>query len=245
MSSSERLVSSLKRLLKQQGVTYALVATAIDLSEASVKRCFAQNDFSLARLEAIAALVDVDLLELARVAEADAERIEQLSVEQESELVANQQLLLTAYLLLNGWKPDEIIRHYRIEALPMVRLLANLDRMKLIELLPGNRVRLRTAPGFRWLDNGPIIRYFDSVVRDAFFAQKHDDDYHRFVPGLITTTTAKWLKERLEKLANEFAEQLKKERHLPLTERHGCSVLLSFKSWEFPAFAQLRRDNSQ
>jgi len=241
MSSSERLVQSLKRVLKQRGVTYAQVAQAIDLSEASVKRCFAQADFSLARLEAVAALVDLDLLELARLAEIDAERIEQLTLEQEAELVADQALLLTAYLLLNGWTPQAIIVHYRIDELPMIRLLAHLDRMKLIELLPGNRVRLRTAPGFRWHDQGPIIRYFHSVVRDAFNAQQQADDYHRFVPGLISTTTAKWLRDKLEKLANDFAEQLKKERHLPIGERQGCSVLLSFKMWEFPAFSALRR----
>ncbi len=241
MSSAERMVASLKRALKQRGITYAHVATSIDLSEASVKRCFASADFSLDRLEAIAALVDMDLIELARAAEADAEWIESLTVDQEAELVADQHLLLTAYLLLNGWTPQQITKDYQIDELPMVRLLARLDRMKLIELLPGNRVRLRTAPGFRWRDQGPIIRYFHTVVRDAFIAQQTSDDYNRFVPGLISTQTAKWLREKLEKLANDFAEQLKKESHLPVSERQGCSVLLSFKMWEFPAFAQLRR----
>jgi transcriptional regulator with XRE-family HTH domain len=241
MSSSQRLVAALKRALKQRGITYADVASAIDLSEASVKRCFAANDFSLERLESIAHLVDMDLIELARAAEADVEFVQQITLEQEAELVADQQLLLTAYLLLNGWTPQLITTHYQIDELPMVRLLARLDRMKLIELLPANRVRLRTAPGFRWHDQGPIIRYFNSVVRDAFIAQQHQDDYTRFVPGMITDSTAKWLREKLEKLANDFADQLKKESQQPVAERQGVSLLLSFKAWELPAFAQLRR----
>ena len=47
------LVEALKRTLKAKGLTYADVAGAIALSEASVKRMFARGDFTLQRLEEI------------------------------------------------------------------------------------------------------------------------------------------------------------------------------------------------
>ena len=45
MSASAALIDTLKRELKAQGVTYAAVARALGMSEASVKRMFSRKDF--------------------------------------------------------------------------------------------------------------------------------------------------------------------------------------------------------
>ena len=49
------LISTLKRVLKTRGVTYADLAERIALSEASVKRLFSQGTFTLERLEQVCA----------------------------------------------------------------------------------------------------------------------------------------------------------------------------------------------
>ena len=41
-----------------------------------------------------------------------------------------------------------------------VRKLAALDRLKIIDLLPGNRIRLRLATHFSWLPDGPDPAFF-------------------------------------------------------------------------------------
>ena len=56
------LVEALKRMLKAKGLTYADVASAIALSEASVKRMFARGDFPLQRLEEICHFARIDIL---------------------------------------------------------------------------------------------------------------------------------------------------------------------------------------
>jgi len=58
------LVTELKRYLKAQGVTYASLAKQLDLSESSVKRQFARQSFSLARLEQILNLVGLEIADL-------------------------------------------------------------------------------------------------------------------------------------------------------------------------------------
>ena len=50
MGQTRELVAALKTELKAQGKTYADVAAALELSEASVKRIFSQQNFSLERL---------------------------------------------------------------------------------------------------------------------------------------------------------------------------------------------------
>ena len=59
------LISTLKRVLKARGVTYADLAEKIALSEASVKRLFSQGTFTLERLEEVCAALEIAVFELA------------------------------------------------------------------------------------------------------------------------------------------------------------------------------------
>ena len=58
------LIDAIKRLLKSRGMTYAQLATRIDLSEASVKHMFSQETMSLTRLEEICEVLGIGLSEL-------------------------------------------------------------------------------------------------------------------------------------------------------------------------------------
>ena len=108
------LVEALKRTLKAKGLTYADVAGAIALSEASVKRMFARGDFTLQRLEEICRFARIDLTELAESAGEDTQGIAHLSVEQEEEIVSDPRLLLVAWCAVNNWtKRIETLKHRR------------------------------------------------------------------------------------------------------------------------------------
>lgn len=63
MAQTTLIIEALKKTLKLHGKTYADVACHLKLSEASVKRLFAQNSMTLQRLEAICQsyLIDIDL----------------------------------------------------------------------------------------------------------------------------------------------------------------------------------------
>ena len=52
MAQSVALMDALKRELRARRITYARVAQHLDLSEATVKRLFAQNELSLQRIDA-------------------------------------------------------------------------------------------------------------------------------------------------------------------------------------------------
>ena len=90
------MVAALKGVLKERGVSYAQAAGHLGLSLSSVKRLFSTGDFTLARLEALCDLAGVDMLELARQADAKRHRLDCLSAAQERELVADPLLLLAA-----------------------------------------------------------------------------------------------------------------------------------------------------
>lgn len=237
------LIASLKRALKKRGLTYADVADTLTLSEASVKRLFSEQSFSLQRLEQIAALAGLSLAELAHLAESDVGREMQLSEAQERDLVAQPALLLCFYLLLNGYRPADILTDYAIDQHQLIGLLVRLDRMGLIELLPENRVRLLTSRFLQWRDHGPIRQFFDQHVRDEFFQARFDQpaEHMSFLSGMLSTSSLHLMEKKLAKLSDEFNELARLDASLPLNERRGCSLMLAQRLWQFSLFSGFAR----
>jgi hypothetical protein len=47
--------------------------------------------------------------------------------------------------------------------------------------------------------------------------------------------------ERMQKVAQDFAQQHQADQKLPEKDREGYTLLLAMRSWEFEAFAAMRR----
>ena len=243
MSQIPELVNALKSVLKSQNLTYADVAQALGLSEASIKRLFARKTFTLQRLEGICTLVGVELGELLELVRQERRRITALSFEQERQLASDVELLLVATCLRNHWGIGEILRQYALTEPQCIRALARLDRLGLIELLPGNRVRMRVAHNFAWIPGGPIETFFEEQVQPDFLADhfRGDDALRLFLTGHLSRSSAARFRARLEGLAVEFSELVREDSSLETYERHNVGVVLSQRNWELAAFAQMRR----
>ncbi len=150
MAQTSLIIKALKTCLKENNLTYVDVARALELSEASVKRIFSEENISLQRLDTVCRLLNMEICDLTRLAEKQHEEIKELTEEQEAEFVKQPKLLFVAYMLLNDFDFDSIAAYYQVEELEGVQLLAHLDRIKFIDLLPGNRVKLLTSRNFRW-----------------------------------------------------------------------------------------------
>src|SRR5258708_1640597 len=114
MAQTGALIGALKQVLKSRAVTYAEVARRLSMSEANIKRVFARETFTLKRLDQICQLLGIEITDLAKLVEHDAERVTQLTLEQEKEVVAEAKLLLVAVHALNHWTLDEIVARYAI-----------------------------------------------------------------------------------------------------------------------------------
>ena len=68
MTQVPLILDIVKKQLRAQGKTYRDVASHLNLSEASVKRLFAEQNFSLQRLESTAELLGYELTELIQLA---------------------------------------------------------------------------------------------------------------------------------------------------------------------------------
>ncbi len=243
MSETRALIGALKRRLRAQRVTYREVAAHLGLSEASVKRMFSRADFRLDRLEAICSLIDCTLPELVQEMEAARHRVARLSEEQEQELVADPRLMLVAYCVLNHWSVDEILEHYALERHELTRLLVRLDRLQLIELLPGDRVRLRVTPDFRWIPGGPVERNLRRRVHEEFMAGDFSGPLaeRRFLIGHLSPAAIERLRQGVEALADEFQAHLQTDARLPAAARAHVGLSMMIRPCELSLFSDLRR----
>jgi transcriptional regulator with XRE-family HTH domain len=238
-----QLIATLKRELKGQGKTYRDLAGALDLSEASVKRLFSSERFTVERLARISAFLGSTLAEMCQRAADSLPEIATLTEEQELQLVSDPKLLLVAVCVLNRWEPGDIGRVYELSGAEILKRLIVLDRMALIELLPGDRARRRVRRDFEWRPDGPIKRFFreqglSDFLRDSF---NRSEESLEFAHGMLTTEAREELLTEMRRLRRTLARLHEDSEGRPLHEKRGVGLLLGTRGWELPVFSQLRR----
>ncbi|MEO1575858.1 MAG: helix-turn-helix transcriptional regulator [Pseudomonadota bacterium] len=244
MATSTRIVATLKKALKTRAITYRDLARRLELSESAVKHMFSTGNFSLKRLDALCDVLEMDFSDLVALSEAQEPRLERLPAEFEEEIVSDVRLLLITYCLINYWTFDEIIERYAIERAEGFRYLRRLDQMKIVEVLPGDRVRLLIANNFAWRKNGAMERYFNQRVQKDFF--RHDftvDGSLRIAKnGMLSRRAQRQLHDKLKSIGELFDEATWEERKIPAEDRHGTTMVLAIRQWIFEGFRDLERD---
>lgn len=243
MNQTHAIHTALKKLMRSRGVTYADAAEVLRLSEASIKRLFSQQALSLSRLEALCNWLHVDIQDVVRMSRDQEPLTTELSEEQERVLLGDSGLLLLAYLLLNHWTVEEILQTYGFSRPEITRRMFRLQELGLVEVLPFDRVRLRTARNFSWRKDGPVQRYFADQVLSDFLASDFDQpgETMEFVSGMLSRKSIVYLHGRVAELARELDGLVEADLGLPASERLGSSLFIAFRPWEFHKFSAFRK----
>jgi transcriptional regulator with XRE-family HTH domain len=243
MAQTAALVEALKRELRARKLTYADVAKHLGMSEASIKRIFSQNDLTLERIDRICGLLGVEFSDVARSVATPEAVISRLTEEQEKQLVADPRMMLLALCALAQIPYERILRDYEFPEAECIRLLARLDRLKFIELLPGNKYRLLVSRAFAWIPDGPIQRLFKQHLSQDFFRSNFggEDEMLVLVNGTVSKASVTGILARLKRAASDFAEMRVDDARLPLAERKAITLLVAARAWQPEFFAKFRR----
>jgi len=235
------ILKSLKTALKDAGLTYQDVAMHLQMSEANVKRLFATQRVTLERLEQICALIQLELSDLFTIYEESRQRISSLTKEQENELVSDSKLLLVAVSVRNHLTYQNIIDQYHISPTECIRYLARLDRLKIIDLLPNNRIKLLIDENFKWIPHGPIEQFFQRQIQNQFLKSNFNKDLELrlFKFGLLGDSSTHVMINKLKALALEFTELHRQDLNLPLDKRYSQGLLIAIRPWELEVFKPL------
>ncbi len=245
MSQTAQLLQALKQTIRARGLTYRDVAGRVGISESSLKRWFSDQSVTLKRLEDICNVLEINILELAKLTDMyKAEKVGRLTLEQEEQLAADPQLLSYFYLLINSYTPDSIRREFEVDDLSELRFLTHLDRMGLIELHPGNRVRLRCSRIIEWREGGPVRRAYETMVKNEFL---HDDFAEanarlQFCTGELSDASLQLLDRQVTKLVQAFNDLTEGDLKEPSDNKRGVGLMIGFRPWVFSLFTKRKQD---
>lgn len=244
MDRPELLISQLfvviKRKLKAKGLTYRDVTYALDATEVSVKRWFSEERLTILQLTILSNLLGLTLTELMK--EAEEPPLQQLTLVQETELANDAGLRLVARCAINNMTLAEIVEEFRFTEAECVQHLIRLDQLRMIDLLPGNQIRIRISRDFDFLPDGPLIELARkrSVV-DGFL----EKDAPGYIPMIVlranlSNAAIKQFQVYLRRLKRQLAELHADSFDTPMEERHSFFSIVLQREWD-PDYIRVRR----
>ena len=219
-SNSSALLGALRQELRQNGWTARRIAEGIGIGEATAKRWLAGKGLTLDRLDQLATLCGLSIGELARMAEwPQAGLAQELTLAQEKALSADIFLSFLFMTILGGNTPGEIAHDFNVPQRDMDAALVKLERLALIDLLPGGRVRPLIDRAIVWRKT-PMRALFEHNMKPHFVSMDFagDDAVYASEVMKLSAQGAAMLAEMIERHRREaqaLAERDREGTHLP------------------------------
>ncbi len=153
---TELIISTLKRVLQREGVTYNQLAQNLDMSVANIKKLMNKGPLSLSRLEAICKVLDLDVFELINLAGHEYTSSEELGDQTQKDLLQRPQALRVLRMLVAGYKKEQLAKSLNLELSLVEQELKWLRSKSFIEIkddrpkvLKARRVLFKDHPALR------------------------------------------------------------------------------------------------
>ncbi len=234
-------MATLRRLLRANGFTIRMIAERLEVSDATVKRWFQGQGLATDRLEDLCALAGIRLNELAELAGGPPRELaRELTLAQEQALTESTLLSFLFFMAMSGWPPRDLHDDFGV---PMERIEEQLDRLErlaLIDRLPGGRVRSRVDRRVAWR-RGPMRQHFEQHMKRQFMEIDFGD------PDTIYTAEAAKLSAsgvaRLEELLQRFRLDVQEladdDRRHALLSRQWMTTLVAVRPLDTRRFREL------
>lgn len=193
----------LKRSLKARGLTYAQVGQALDLSEVSVKRMFAQRDCKLSRLFDLCELLDLPPEEILQRARRTQSSSIHLPLETEAALAADPSLFHFFILLREDFSIRDIAKIYDLNPLDIDHYGRRLAQLDLAEQLPEGKIRLTVPQPVKFRQFGPLhphVRRISQTFLVDTIDRANDEDL------AFTTMGRRMLPDTIRQVVKEMGE---------------------------------------
>lgn len=200
------MLSALRRALRGTGWTQARLAEELGVGSATVKRWLHGRGLSFQTLTRLCQLADTSLSELAGDSRANSQQSDHLTLAQEEALTQDTNLSTIFFLIVNGWPPSEATEAFHIPPDIVERHVSKLERLALVDRLPGGRLRARLSPAHSW-QRAPMRRHFERHLKQLFVTIDYGDPATIF--GAETVKLSPLGIARVRELIEGFRSQLR------------------------------------
>lgn len=208
---------SLKKYLKNNDITYKMLAQKINLTEIAVKKIFAKQDCSLSRLETICKALSTNPSELLKAFELEEDGIFHMSLEAEEHLAQDLDSYLLYRDLYNGMQIDQMPKTLRLTNNEIFKLLRVLEKLDLISVHENNKVTFNNHHRHQLgIAGGPLgkalKKRFGPVYFEKTTAKIQTPNRTWLLTGQIGEDSSKEFIRELNQLVEKFRKTSRYER---------------------------------
>jgi hypothetical protein len=158
-----------------------------------------------------------------------------LSTEQEQALADDVKLLIGSHLILNGWDFARIIDAFDWSEPEVIKIFTTLDKLKLISLLPNNKVKTLTAHNIRWRKDGAIRKRHEQLAFSEFLKDRFmkEDQLLDFEVLELSPASINILRRKMEILLREVNDLAAMDYSLKQGKKKNTGIMLAMRPWVY------------
>ncbi|HLE11514.1 MAG: hypothetical protein A2504_05855 [Bdellovibrionales bacterium RIFOXYD12_FULL_39_22] len=189
--NSKQLFVVLKQVLKSRKITYRMLCEKSSFSESTLKNMFHANNMSIDRLLEICQLADISFPDLVNLANKEDANDFSFNILQETFFAKNPHYYYFFRECFFEKKDlEQIKKEYKLSDKSVLKYILGLEKLGLLEVHPGNRLRFLVYGKLRWLHNGPWMkRFYPEFMKKIVQLQLENLDNENFrtdFPGFFT-----------------------------------------------------------
>jgi hypothetical protein len=125
------------------------------------------------------------------------------------------------------WTPRQIQQEFELNDADIFLHLRRLEKLRLLDLFPGNRVRLLTVRHPEWIPGGPLRRAVDDTMRRHFEAMDFHDPQSvwQLETVKLSRGSIDQLRQMMASLSQRMRELATDDRSLPDGQTEWYSML--------------------
>ena len=223
------LLAALRRALRGEGWTIRKLADKLEVGEATVKRWLAGKGLAVRQFEALAELADLSFAELAELAGRPQRHLAQeLTLAQETALSEDSLLSFLFMAIVGGETWNEFAADFGIPETQIEAALVRLEKLALIDRLPGGRARSLVDRTILWRKT-PLRARFETAMKPQFLAMDFAalDAVYASEVFKLSKRGAAALAEMIERHRREVHRLAESDRRDSLLPRRWHAVLFA------------------
>lgn len=178
---SKQAMMIIKNRAKAQGLTQQDFAKNLGVSLATMKRWYGGGTITLDILKDLCHEVGMTVSDVLSTVESQSTTKFSYTREQEDFFADEPSYLAFFDQLLRGYTPAQVQKKFQVSARRLTQMLSHLEKLKLLEWLPHNKVRLLVSGEPVWIAGGPLAGKLRQEIFQAFLESEVRSKSHFFL----------------------------------------------------------------
>ena len=228
---NKQALQIIKNKAKSLGLTQSELATKLGVSLPTIKRWYGGGTITLESLQLVVNEVGLTLAEVFSSLEQSTAKTFHYTKEQERFLSEHPDYLAYFDNLLRGLNPSQIQKKFRMSERKSIQYLSKLDKLKLIEWLPKNKIKLLVNGEPTWRVGGELDARLRNDIFKNFIEKEQRSDAHFFLHDYLPEDRNE-IARKIQELI-EFAKRANSRAQFRIDDSQPVGFYVSLQSFRW------------